>query len=164
MQQIPVARNCDSCTACCDGWLQMEIAGNQVSPGCPCPYSTGSGCSNYANRPKDPCINFNCGWVMENSPMPDWMKPSTGKVIMIFNKLVWHGAYVDLAVPVGEKIPEESLNWLKQFAAENFRPLIYLEQQLVDGKLQSKQQAYSFGPPAFQQDVLRWQAEGRKFW
>ena len=50
------------------------------------------------------CINFNCGWVVGESPLPDWMKPDNAKVIVIFNKITWHGLPVDVAVPVGRKI------------------------------------------------------------
>ena len=53
----------------------MTIKGHPVYPGRPCPHSTGRGCDDYANRPKDPCIDFNCGWVVADSPLPEWMKP-----------------------------------------------------------------------------------------
>jgi len=159
-----LSRSCMGCTACCDGWLQMMIGDAHVHPGCPCPYSTGSGCSNYENRPKDPCINFNCGWVIENSPLPEWMKPNNSKVIVIFNKLQWQGVAVDLAVPVGEKIPQESLAWLMQFSAQHYRPLIYMEQQMENGQFNIKQQVFGYGPPAFQADLVQWQKEGRKLW
>lgn len=92
------------------------------------------------------------------------MKPSNGKVIIIFNKLVWNGIPVDLAVPVGKKIPPRSLNWLKQFSQKQMRPLIYTEQIVVNGEFQKQQQILAYGPPAFQQDMAQWQKEGRKLW
>ena len=61
----------------------MTIQGHAVYPGRPCPHSTGAGCDDYANRPEDPCINFNCGWVVDNSPLPEWLNPSNAKVIVI---------------------------------------------------------------------------------
>ncbi len=143
----------------------MVIGGASVYPGHPCPHSTGSGCDDYKNRPKDPCVNFNCGWVIKGSPLPEWMKPDNGKVIVMFNKLNWHGYPVDLAVPVGKCIPPQSLEWLKNFAATNMRPLIYTEQITTEtGEFQQQQQAFGHGPPAFQQDLLRWQQEGKKLW
>ncbi len=157
-------RKCQPCTGCCDGWVQMVIKGDPVYPGHPCPHSTGEGCNDYENRPVDPCDTFSCGWITPNSPLPEWMKPSNGKVIIIFNKLVWNGIPVDLAVPVGKKIPPRSLNWLKQFSQKQMRPLIYTEQIVVNGEFQKQQQILAYGPPAFQQDMAQWQKEGRKLW
>ena len=142
----------------------MVIGGVPVYPGNPCPHSTGSSCDDYENRPVDPCDNFNCGWIVENSPLPEWMKPNKGKVIVIFNKLKWNGLPVDLAVPVGKRIPPRSLKWLMQFAEQHGRPLIFTEQIVEKGKFQKQQQISGHGPPAFQQDILRWQREGRKLW
>jgi hypothetical protein len=92
------------------------------------------------------------------------MKPNNGKVIVIFNKLTWNGLPVDLAVPVGKRIPPRSLNWLKQFAEQHGRPLIFTEQIVEKGEYQKQQQMTSHGPPEFQQDMLRWQREGKKLW
>jgi len=157
-------RQCQPCTACCDGWVQMNIKGAEVYPGCPCPHSTGKGCNDYANRPIDPCDNFNCGWVIPNSPLPDWMKPNEAKVMMLFNKFQWRGVPVDVAIPVGKRIPPRALNWLKQFAEQHNRPLVYLEQEIVDGKFQKDQQAVAYGPPDFQREVMAQIAQGKRLW
>jgi hypothetical protein len=142
----------------------MVIGGVPVYPGHPCPHSTGKGCDDYPNRPTDPCLNFNCGWIIDGSPLPDWMKPNNGKVIVLFEKLTWNGRPVDLAVPVGRKIPPRALKWLQDFATRHMRPLLYTEQIVESGKLQKEQQVMGYGPPAFQQDLARWQQEGRKLW
>jgi hypothetical protein len=92
------------------------------------------------------------------------MKPNEGKAIVIFNKFKWNGIPVDLAVPVGDKIPDRSLNWLKQFSENNLRPLIYTEQLVENGKYQKQQQLMAYGPPTFQQDMARFQQEGKKLW
>ncbi len=157
-------RECQPCTACCDGWVQMEIRGVPVYPGKPCPHSTGSGCNDYANRPTDPCVHFNCGWVIENSPLPDWMKPNEGGVIVLFKKMTWRGYPVDLAVPVGAEIPARSLAWLKAFAEQNMRPLIYSTQIVEAGAFQKEQLYTGYGPPAFQEEISRMQAAGEKLW
>jgi hypothetical protein len=141
----------------------MTIGGVSVFPGRPCPHSTGSGCDDYANRPAS-CVKFNCGWVIDGSPLPEWMKPNNAKVIVVFNKLQWMGRPVDLAVPVGKRIPPRALNWLKAFAVQHGRPLIYTEQIVVDGEYQPEQQVFGHGPPAFQQQLAAWQAEGRRLW
>ena len=114
-------RSCQPCTACCDGWVKMTIQGVPVFPGHPCPHSTRQGCDDYLNRPIDPCVNFSCGWIMAASPLPDWMKPDNARVIVLFNKFQWQGVPVDLAVPVGKRIPPRALTWLRNFA-EAHRP------------------------------------------
>ncbi len=159
-----INRVCQPCTACCDGWVQMNIKGADVYPGCPCPHSTGKGCNDYANRPIDPCDNFNCGWIIPNSPLPDWMKPNEAKVMVLFNKFQWRGVPVDVAIPVGKRIPPRALNWLKQFAEQHGRPLVYLEQEIVDGKFQKDQQAVAYGPPDFQREVMAQIAQGKRLW
>ena len=157
-------RTCQPCTACCDGWVSMTINGVDVHPGKPCPHSTGKGCDDYENRPKDPCDNFNCAWVMENSPLPDWLKPNNAKVLVVLDKLQWQGLSVDLAVPVGKRIPPRALNWLKQFANEQGRPLIYTEQIIENGVMSPEQNMIAYGPEAFQQEVSQWVRSGKKLW
>ena len=71
MAKTPPSRECQPCTACCDGWLQIRVNGVPVFPGRPCPHSTGSGCDDYKNRPVDPCVHFICGWRMDASPLPE---------------------------------------------------------------------------------------------
>src|SRR6202023_3864718 len=34
-------RQCGPCTACCDGWLKIEVYGHQVDRGQPCPGGNG---------------------------------------------------------------------------------------------------------------------------
>lgn len=79
------ARACNGCTACCDGWVRIEVKGYEAWPGHP--YSTGKGCSDYENRPEFPCRQFVCGWLLPNSPLPEWMKPDQAKVMVLFNQL-----------------------------------------------------------------------------
>lgn len=156
-------RQCQPCTACCDGWLRMEIGGVAVSPGHPCPHSTGSGCDDYANRPRS-CVRFECGWHMAASPLPDWMRPDQSGVIVLFAKRRWMGRPVDVAVPVGQRIPPRALLWLKAFAEQHQRPLLYTEQSLSDGRYEASQQVFVHGPPAFREQVAAWQARGEPLW
>jgi len=157
-------RECQPCTGCCDGWVQMVIGDDPVYPGQPCPHSTGSGCDDYLNRPTDPCDTFFCGWVMKDSPLPEWMKPSNSKTIVLFNKFQWQGVPVDLAVPAGKRIPPRALNWLLKFAKENGRPLVYSEQIIENGIMQKEQLLTAYGPTEFQQQVVAWQESGVKLW
>ncbi len=142
----------------------MTIEGVPVYPDHPCPHSTGQGCDAYDKRPHDPCVLFNCGWVVDGSPLPDWMKPNNAKVIVIFNKTQWQGLPVDVAVPIGRRIPPRSLNWLKAFAEQNRRPLLFSEQVKEGGKFTREQLFHAHGPAEFQQHVNQLLAEGKPLW
>lgn len=164
MAKSAFSRECQPCTACCDGWLQINVNGTAVYPGHPCPHSTGSGCNDYANRPADPCVHFICGWRMQDSPLPEWMKPNNAKVIVLFNQSTWQGMPVDVAVPVGRKIPPRALNWLRQFAETHNRALLYSEQIAQDGRFTNKQAVSAYGPPAFQEEMAERAGRNEKFW
>ena len=157
-----VPRDCQPCTACCDGWLQIRVNDAPVHPGRPCPHSTGSGCNDYANRPVDPCRHFICGWRMQGSPLPEWMKPNNARVIVLFNQHNWRGFPVDVAVPVGRRIPPRALKWLQQFAEANNRMLLYSEQIMDNGKYTVQQAVSAFGPPEFQEEMAARARSGEK--
>lgn len=142
----------------------MTINGIPVFPGQPCPHSTGHGCNDYVNRPTDPCINFNCGWVIPGSPLPDWMKPNLAKVIVIFNKTTWNGLPVDVAVPVGRRIPPRALQWLKQFAEQHGRPLLFSEQVKEQGRYTREQLFSAHGPAPFRQHIAELVRQNRPLW
>ncbi len=90
---------------------------------------------------------------MDGSPLPEWMKPSNSKVIVLFNQHTWRGLPVDVAVPVGRRIPPRALQWLKQFAAENNRMLLHSEQIVENGSYTKRQGVSAYGPPEFQQEM-----------
>jgi hypothetical protein len=144
-------RQCGSCTACCDGWLNTEVNGLKVSPGHPCPHSTPGGCAIYATRPQYPCRDFQCGWMRWDSELPDWMRPNDCGAI-VFLWFDWQGQKVINAVPVGEKIPERTLDWLKAHAQEQGRPLMFFERIMEDGQFTGAK-CTGFGPPAFRKQV-----------
>ncbi|MGH8446987.1 MAG: hypothetical protein ACREVL_17085 [Solimonas sp.] len=96
--------------------------------------------------------------------MPETMRPDQAGAIVLFGKLRWQGHAVDLAVPAGGEIPPATLSWLQDFALRHGRPLVYTAQIVKDGRFQKQQELYGYGPPAFQQEVLRWQREGFKPW
>ena len=100
---------------------------------------------------------------MNGSPLPDWMKPNNAKVIVLFNQHTWRGFPVDVAVPVGKRIPPRSLKWLQQFAERNTRMLLYSEQIVENGSYTRQQTVSAFGPPEFQQDIAERAARGEKF-
>ena len=156
-------RQCQPCTGCCDGWLQITVNDEPYYPGKPCVHSTGSGCDAYDARPQ-PCRDFRCAWIIEDSPLPDWMKPSNAKVVVVLRKFSWRGLPVDLAVPVGKRIPPRALNWLKQFAEQNMRPLVYSEQIVENGEFQRQQTLYGYGPAEFQQEITTWTPDRIALW
>ena len=162
MAKQPPPRECQPCTGCCDGWLQININGVAVFPGRPCPHSTGSGCNDYANRPVDPCRQFICGWRMDGSPLPEWMKPNNSKVIVLFNQHTWRGLPVDVAVPVGRRIPPRALQWLQAFAEKNNRMLLHSEQIVENGAYTRQQAVSAYGPPEFQQEMAELASRGEK--
>ncbi len=146
-------RTCDTCTACCDGWLKITIHGQEVRQGKPCPHSTGNCCRIYDKRPADPCRHFSCGWKTEDSPLSEWMRPDLAKVIFLPGQGVWRNLLVDLAVPVGKKIPQRSLLRLKEHAERNNRPLLWTENLKADGLYTGKQSVHMHGPVEFQLEI-----------
>lgn len=140
----------------------MRIQGVPVFPGRPCPHSTGSGCDDYAGRPEDPCIEFICGWRREGSPLPDWMKPDNAKVIVLLDQGVWRGLPLDVAVPVGRRIPPRALNYLKEFAETRRRVLLYSEQVVENDAYSNRQGVSAYGPPAFQEEMAERSSRGEK--
>jgi hypothetical protein len=109
-------------------------------------------------------VRFVCGWRVDGSPLPDWMKPANSKVILLFDQTSWRGMPVDIAVPVGRRIPPRALNWLKQFAETRVRGLLYSEQILKDGVYTNKQAVNAYGPPEFQQEMAQRASRGERFY
>jgi hypothetical protein len=151
------SRICAPCTACCDGWLPLTMNGMEVFPGHPCPHGTKNGCGIYEERPHDPCVIFNCAWVVNDSPLPDWMIPCQSKAIVRLNKASWRGIPVIYAVPVGRQLPRRTLNWLKGFARRTGRLLLYIERSpKIIASIQDANQtqtAFGIGHPEFQLQI-----------
>ncbi len=147
-------RRCGPCTACCDGWLRIEVYGHDVAPGKPCPFSTGASCSIYERRPVDPCQQFACGWLVAGSPLPEWMRPDTCGFVLLPAKFLWRGVPVDVAVPSAATSSEATLRWLLDFTVKNRRLILYQ----VDGEW------FAFGPPAFQAEMSERIQRGEPMW
>lgn len=147
-------RSCGSCTACCDGWLRIEVAGHKVDRGHPCPFSSGHHCTIYEERPKDPCGAFTCGWLAANSPLPEWMRPDQASMILLPAELRWNKLPVDVAVAVGNAPKAKALAWLKSFCQARGRPLLY----------QASDEWFAFGPPDFQKEMSELIARGEQIW
>ncbi len=96
--------------------------------------------------------------------MPDWMKPSNAKVIVMRDHGIWRGMHVDLAVPAGRRIPRRTLNWLEEHARSQNRPLIYIERIVENGQFASRRTTCFYGPPEFQQEMAARMQSGLPMW
>ena len=119
----------------------------EMYPGKPCRHLSGGCCSIYPDRPVNPCRNFDCGWKLPGSPMPDDMRPDQCGAIVVLGQ-DWRHWKVIRAVPVGWTIPEPTLKRIKNFAVTGKMALIYHEFEHQDGVL-SQTHRIGFGPPDF---------------
>jgi len=103
------ARQCGTCTACCEGWLEGEAYGYNFFSGKMCHYKGENNCTIYKNRPEEPCKTYKCEWLVNHS-IPEWMKPSLSKVI-ITKRLKKGITYLEV-IEAGQKIDSTVLNWL----------------------------------------------------
>jgi len=122
-------RECGTCTKCCEGWLEGEALGYKFGNGKPCGALTiGKGCNSYALRPKEPCVNFKCGWLA-NEDFPDWMKPDVVNTIVNYAEI--KGIPFISAIDSGGPIERKTLSWIIQYALANHLNLVW---NIEDGK------------------------------
>ncbi|MEP5766261.1 MAG: hypothetical protein ABJ308_16805 [Halieaceae bacterium] len=165
MSDKPITRECNGCTACCDGWLQTNVDGCEIGAGKPCKHISKTGCTIYATRPFDPCVGFRCGWLLNDS-MPDWMKPNVARVI-IKPGAIWERpgsrVRVNLATAVGPRIPGKTIQWLRNYA-RNERCDFLCHEHVREGKTYTGALSYfGAGSPEFEQEVENWKASGYDF-
>jgi hypothetical protein len=116
-------------------------------PGKPCQHLCQGRCSIYPTRPDNPCRNFDCGWKLPGSPMPDDMRPDQCGAIVILGQDFRHWPTIR-AVPVGWQIPEPTLRRIKGFAVANKMALVYQEHE-HEGQALVQTHQVAFGPPDF---------------
>jgi hypothetical protein len=122
-------RECDSCTKCCEGWLEGEALGHKFGNGNPCAILTiGKGCNSYALRPKEPCANYQCGWK-SNIDIPDWLKPNQSNVIINY-AIIENVPFVKL-IETGKTLSSKALTWVLKYAVSQQLNLAWT----VDGEL-----------------------------
>lgn len=109
-------RQCDECTECCKGWLTANIYGKEMVSGRPCHFLAKGGCSIYKDRPQEPCVTYNCAWLIDPE-IPEWLKPSTSKVILSWKNSPF-GDFLE-AKECGEKMDATVLNWIYIYAGQN---------------------------------------------
>lgn len=102
-------RECNGCTACCEGWLHGISHGHYFQAGRPCHFKCEKGCAIYENRPENPCKTYSCEWL-NNYEIPEWMKPNLCGVII--TRRAWkNGDYLSIS-EMGKKIDADVLNWI----------------------------------------------------
>jgi hypothetical protein len=119
-------------------------------PGKPCVHQSADGCNIYPERPLNPCVKFNCGWLLEQETIPEFMKPSECGAIIMFPRI--HGREAISAVPTGQEIPEATLEWLKAYARERSKPLVFCKWIVKNGQFVGMEKL-GYGPPSFVQMV-----------
>jgi hypothetical protein len=119
-----VKRECGTCGKCCEGWLESEIL--EMSEGHPCKfYSDECKCTIYENRPQDPCRDYECAWV-EDETFPEWMKPDLVNVIITHSP---HPTNENLSyyniIEAGDKMNSKVLNWIFHWALQKNKNILY---------------------------------------
>jgi hypothetical protein len=121
-----IKRNCQPCTACCDGHLLLD---SQLQPnhGQSCTNCTSAGCAIYENRPRDPCQTFECLWLMQDSPFPDWMRPDLSRVLVNINTLKWNSTPIAVALQLDWAIDKKVVDYFKRWSMVNELPLALMK-------------------------------------
>jgi hypothetical protein len=146
------ARQCGTCTACCQGWAEGEIRGHPMHPGQPCHFLQQGACTIYDERPQSPCRNFVCGWLMPGSPFPDAFRPDRVGVIVV--PMRWRDRACYVLLSAGRDADEAMLDWMRRHATATGSPFYY----------QQGEERLAYGPPAFQQEMLAKLQRGEKLW
>ena len=135
-------RECDGCTACCDGRLLLKVFGH-TWVGRPCQFKTDKGCGIYEHSPKDPCQNYRCEWLKDTDfTFPEFLKPDQSGVVMNMMKTKSGIPYLR-AVAGRDGYDKEALLWLVDYGNENKINLRFI--------LQGSK--YSFGTKDFRKEM-----------
>lgn len=146
-----INRECDGCVECCKGWLSACINGTPIYPDKPCRFMSTTGCTNYENRPVDPCITYKCEWLLDPN-IPDWLKPDKSKVMVTHRPWGPNKEYIYWEVKeCGVGIDTLVLDWFKTYCSSNN---IQLRVE-IDGQWRS------FGTPEFlkEMNTMSWTFE-----
>jgi hypothetical protein len=157
LKQVPAraradARQCGTCTACCDGWVKGTVFGHEMYPGRPCHFRGEGCCTIYERRPVDPCRSFVCGWLQEESPFPDEFKPERLGVLII--PVRWRTKTAYILRSAGRDPDEALLAWMREFSLKKDRPFFY----------EQAGERFGFGPREFQIEMLAKLERGERLW
>lgn len=82
-----------------------------------------NGCSIYEQRPEDPCKNFKCEWL-NNESIPHWMKPNSINVI-IYKRSENDQEFLEFT-EAGSKLDPKVLSWIfMEYAKGNLKNIKY---------------------------------------
>jgi hypothetical protein len=149
-EHAPGARQCGTCTACCDGWVKGTVFGHEMKPGQPCHFRGDGCCTIYERRPANPCRNFICGWLQEESPFPEEFRPDRLGVLIIPKR--WRDKIAYILCSAGRDPDEALLAWMRSYSLMTDRPFIYAQAG----------ERFGFGSREFQIEMLaKLEREGR---
>jgi hypothetical protein len=114
-------RDCGDCTLCCQGYLNGEAHGHAFFRGTPC-FFLEKKCTIYSSRPKDPCVNYNCSWLIDEN-IPSWMKPNL--IGAIIDKRNVDGINYYCIIEAGKKLDASVLNYMILYCINNNLNLLY---------------------------------------
>jgi|688.fasta_scaffold186293_4 hypothetical protein len=121
-EEIKPQRSCDGCTKCCQGHLHGTAHGHSFQSGKPCFFVGDKGCSIYADRPQNPCVDFKCEWLAQDY-LPMWFRPDLSKVIVV-KRQHDDGEWLEVC-EAGQKMDSSVLSWLLIWAANNKKNVRY---------------------------------------
>jgi hypothetical protein len=145
-------RECGTCTACCDGWVEGTIYGHEMKPGVPCHFRGEGCCTIYERRPQEPCRSFVCGWLMPGSPFPEDFRPDRLGVMIVRSRWRERPAYILRSA--GRDPDERLLTRMRALSVQSGAPFFY----------EQKGERFGFGPPEFQQEMLAKLEAGERLW
>ena len=96
-----------------------------LRPGVACKHCTNAGCAIYEDRPKNPCRNFKCAWLLDSEGLEEELRPD--RCGAITRHTVWKSQTVLAAVPVGINVPQSTLEKIKDYAEAKGVPLLWSE-------------------------------------
>lgn len=74
-------RICGECTECCTGTLEGTVDGHEFNVTTACFFLQDNKCNRYETRPDNPCKNYSCMWLNDES-IPDFMRPDLSNVVL----------------------------------------------------------------------------------
>jgi hypothetical protein len=146
------ARQCGTCTACCDGWVVGTIEGYEMKPGQPCHFRGEGCCTIYERRPTEPCRTFICGWLRPGSPFPEEFRPDKLGVLIVPTR--WRGRAAYILRSAGRDPDEALLAWMRHFSERTGQPFIY----------EIAGERFGFGSTQFQIEMLQKLERGERLW
>jgi hypothetical protein len=136
-------RTCADCTKCCEGWLGVNIAGQELSPGTGCKFvDPGVGCTIYDNRPEDICRTFECSWRATDYVPLHFSPKNTGQIIAVQD--LEGVPYLAMAF-AGKEVEPDFLSWFVTFAVGRQLNIEWS----INGQL------YALGSPSFMEARVR---------